>query len=430
MRIIELEVQNYKSLRHVRFEPCDLNVIVGANASGKTNFADSIDFLSEVYRHGLEVAVARKGGYENIAFRKMRRSKSPVSFTCTTEISADDVYTSRKNTTSQRAFRYRHSFAFVARGYSIRAEFQIVSESLEISMNNKAGDWETIVTLTRDDNNKISLEASEAFKKSKDSLLRTGPFYDLADINYVMERPQPLPPTELFISSVGRFTAVLWAWTQAITGVRVFQISPSKSREFGVPTPRPELGGEGDNLPAVVDLLRKSNKDEWKQVMQAMRHILPGLKNIIVDYTSSRTLGLSFEEENYGRPWSMGEVSDGTIHTLALLVAIFDSRYTALVLEEPENSVHPWIIRHIIDACRDASVRKQVIITTHSPIVMDAVKPEELWVMWRSDGESRLERVTQLESKFQKLWADGDVATFDLLDSGMIPQALPPILDE
>jgi AAA15 family ATPase/GTPase len=70
MRLRNLSIHNYKSLRHVSFAPTNMPVLVGPNASGKTNIADAIDFLSEVYTHGLEIAVAGKGGYENTAFRK------------------------------------------------------------------------------------------------------------------------------------------------------------------------------------------------------------------------------------------------------------------------------------------------------------------------------------------------------------------------
>src|ERR687896_72822 len=79
MRITRFSIQNYKSLKTLAILPGDLTVLVGANASGKSNFADCLDFISDVYRHGLELAVGRKGGYENIAFRRMRRSKSPIT---------------------------------------------------------------------------------------------------------------------------------------------------------------------------------------------------------------------------------------------------------------------------------------------------------------------------------------------------------------
>jgi predicted ATPase len=173
-------------------------------------------------------------------------------------------------------------------------------------------------------------------------------------------------------------------------------------------------------------MLKKDNPREWELILSAMRAILPNLKAVDVNYTSSRTLGLLFHEEGFGRPWGVDEVSDGTIQTLALLVAIFDPRYTALILEEPENSIHPWIIRQILEACRAASDQKQIVITTHSPIVMNSVKPEEIWVMWRKKGESHIAAVDVLDPAFLDLWQEGEIPAFDYLDSGALPNAVPP----
>jgi predicted ATPase len=230
----------------------------------------------------------------------------------------------------------------------------------------------------------------------------------------------------LVTTFAGRYTSLIGAFIDAMARVRVFQLSPTKTREFGVPTPRPELDGTGTNLPAVVDLLQKNNPEQWAQIIRAMRAILPNLSSIDVDYTSGRTLGLFFAEKGFGRPWSVGEVSDGTVQTLGLLVAIFDPRYSALVLEEPENSIHPWIIRQVMDACKSASAQKQILITTHSPLVMNAVRPEELWVMWRSGGESHLDAVTHLDPEFLNLWEGGEIPTFEYIDGGALPKALPP----
>lgn len=122
----------------------------------------------------------------------------------------------------------------------------------------------------------------------------------------------------------------------------------------------------------------------------------------------------------------MEEVSDGTVQTLALLVAIFDPASTTLVIEEPENSIHPWIIRHVIDACREAAGQKQILITTHSPIVINAVRPDQVWVIWKSNGESQISRLPELDVQFLPMWQEGAIPTFEYLDTGALPQALPP----
>ena len=74
MRIESLTISRYRSLYGVSLRPGDLTVVVGPNNAGKTNLVDAVDFLAEAYRFGLEVAVGRKGGFENIAHRKVRRT--------------------------------------------------------------------------------------------------------------------------------------------------------------------------------------------------------------------------------------------------------------------------------------------------------------------------------------------------------------------
>jgi predicted ATPase len=122
----------------------------------------------------------------------------------------------------------------------------------------------------------------------------------------------------------------------------------------------------GGNLPAVVDMITKHHPRIWAKILDVMRQLLPGLSEIQVDYTHSRTLGLYFHEDGVGRPWTVAEVSDGTIHSLALLVAFYDPRAAMLVLEEPENSVHTWILRMLMEAAAEAAQSKQIVLTTHS----------------------------------------------------------------
>ncbi len=66
MKITRLQIENYKSLKSIDFAPADFSVLVGPNGSGKSNFVDALDFLAKIYSHDLELAVAMKGGYENI----------------------------------------------------------------------------------------------------------------------------------------------------------------------------------------------------------------------------------------------------------------------------------------------------------------------------------------------------------------------------
>ncbi|HEY0735330.1 MAG TPA: AAA family ATPase [Herpetosiphonaceae bacterium] len=424
MRITQLSIENYKSLRNITISPTQLNVIVGANAAGKSNFADCLDFISDVYRHGLEMAVSRKGGYENIAFRKTRRSRKPIKIGLSVEFFSINLSPlDREDRKTLTDVKVEHSFAFVTRGFSIRTAFEVIQENLVISRRT-SDEWEIIANLKRTiEDYSLDVKNENERPDFHSGNLR---FEDGLTLFRFFVGRDNLLPTELLISSVGGFVPLISMFQRVMGSIRVFQISPAQSRVFGIPTPTAELERQGKNLPAVIDLLQKQHPEAWQLVMQAMRAILPDLKSINVDYTPTKTLGLFFDEEGFGRPWGVDEVSDGTLQTLAILVAIFNPSSSVLVIEEPENSVHPWILRHILDACREASKNKQIILTTHSPIIMNAVNPEEVWVIWRSKGESQLAPLTEIDPEFLAMWQHGDVSTFDYIDSGALPHAIPP----
>lgn len=429
MRITLIGIHNYKSLRSVEFRPAPLSILVGANASGKSNFADCIDFIAEVYRHGLEIAVGRKGGYENIAFRKLRRSKAPISIRVAMELDPAEVRrVLRQPDSNSPRVLVEHSFSFVARGISIRAEFEVKDEELVVSELSEPR--KRLATIRRS-GDRYEVDAPGLSQRSHETHGQQVALFNervlgLADLRHFEKRKALLPKTELMVSIVGRFVPGMFGFLRALSGIRVFQITPAKSREFGVPTPSPELGRNGENLPAVIDRMQRSNRSEWRTVMRAMRSIIPELASIEAGYTSGRTLGLFFRERSSARPWAVEEVSDGTIQSLALLAAIYNPTSSALVVEEPENSVHPWIIRHFIQACREASARKQIILTTHSPIVINAVPPEQVWIVWKRDGESHFSPLGEMSADFLPMWQEGEIPTFDYLDSGAIVEAVPP----
>jgi predicted ATPase len=151
MRLTTLSVANYKSLRNIRWTPGPLTVVIGANASGKSNLADCHDFLSDLYRHGLAVAVARKGGYENIAHRKMRRSRGSISVEITAEMSAGDIDSWMPYKRRFPPLRFTHSFSFRAENRAIRSDFRIEHELILFERALASG-WQRFAEIERTGN--------------------------------------------------------------------------------------------------------------------------------------------------------------------------------------------------------------------------------------------------------------------------------------
>ena len=156
-----------------------------------------------------------------------------------------------------------------------------------------------------------------------------------------------------------------------------------------------------------------------------MQDILQGLNQISLQYLHTKTLGLFFEEEGFGRSWNVDEISDGTIQTLAILAASADPRTSLLLIEEPENSVHPWIVRKLVERLKEVSKTKNVIVTSQSPVLVDSLSPREVWIVARQNGETQIRQLTDLDPSIEEQWKAGKYRLSDFLDSGLVPQVVP-----
>jgi predicted ATPase len=379
MRLKRLEIHNYKSLRNVVIEPTPLAVFVGPNGAGKTNLADAIDFLGQAYRWDLESAVAQKGGYENICYRDTHRSAEPIRFRIVSDIGISakrlSDFSDQPVSEEDGPFILSHFFQFRAQSQGIQAPFAVELEAVVVSTLR-----EPIFTLelAPDDSDNPALAVR-----------------------------------------------LLESLTSELRRLEVFQLNPQSCRQSGVPTPNSALDRLGGNLPAAIAYLKKNYLEEYSQIVETLRRINPAIEAIETGFTHTKTLALFLREKGVKRPWTSEDISDGTIQTIALLAAIFDPRSPLVVIEEPENSIHPWALRNLVEAFRLASEKKQILLTTHSPILIDQLKPEEVWVVRKPGTETKIDPLLRLDPSLAEAWGEGKFTLSEYLDSGAVPEAVP-----
>ena len=427
MFLQRIRIANFKSLKDVEITPSGLVALVGPNGAGKTNFALAMKFLAEVHQHGLETAIARAGGIENIALRKMRRTKSPIAFEAEVRCNWREIPWAfpRRGAGRVPGFTLRHGFRCKAASGGIRAEFSVVGERFEVAARPEqeralgGGALAGRYAIWRDAHGKLRHTGLDpllrrAMPRRDWNLLRR-------DIDGGLRRARK----QSLFSSFALAQPFMPAYSQFISSIGVFHFSPAGTRDSGAPTPSPTFGMLGNNLPALVDWLRRKHKGEWRQVLEGMRDVVPGLEDISVQVLPSKTLGLFFAEEGIGRPWRADEVSDGTMHALSLLVACADPRVSALVIEEPENSLHPWALKELGKRLRKLAKTKTVMVTTQSPVFIDLLYPSEVWIVSRAKGHTSIRRLTEIDSRIEQDWREGDVGLSEYLDAGLVPRAVP-----
>jgi predicted ATPase len=426
MRLTKVNIQAYRSLYSVELVPRPFTVLVGPNNAGKTNLAGALEFLGRIARHGLEVAVGREGGFENLAFRRQRRTRMPVKFEFQAELNRGDSEPQhlRQFWPADTAIRVKYMFALRAADESRDADFRVTDELLDIriyqEMVHKNPENAPVIEVKRR-NNAITISMDKELEKNSNLQLLVDPFGEDGFLEYLQRL---LEPTDLALNRMA-FNQPVSALLENLGQTRLFQLTPVECRKAGSSTPSPELERHGGNLPGVVRYMQRNEPDAWERTLNAMRRIVPDLSTISTEFTTGRRLALLFQERG-ARAWNADEVSDGTIQSLALFTCLFDPRIPFALIEEPENSVHPWIVRTFADACREAQ-GKQVLVTTHSPALMSYLTPDELEIMWRSeDGHTHLCPLGELDPDAPRLWSNGKIDLYDLIDGGWVRESVPP----
>ena len=375
-----ISIENFKSIKHAEIVPQPLSVICGPNASGKSNFAEAIDFISHVFREGLQYAVAEKGGFYNICFRRVRRTKGAIGFRIEGELLLSDA----------EEARYEINFSIRARSEAIRAQFVVEEEGYFFAIVNRADPAKYATLRITREGDRYDLKS---FGDTKERFRgRFGFGAQLALENALPEFVKPLPQQLLLGASrnyIFGFLSGLRRLVREIDGMRVFQISPRIGREPGIPSIETGMGRHGENLAVALDSFL-SRRELWRRLLTWTRDVVPSLEGWQTKYTETRQIGLFLEEKGFGAPWYAQDLSDGTIMSMALFMSLLEPTHRVVLIEEPENSLHPWALQRFLDRCREVSAERQIILTTHSPLVVSAARPDELFLIERLHGETQI----------------------------------------
>ncbi|WP_078612958.1 AAA family ATPase [Streptomyces canus] len=435
MRLDSLRIKRFKSLYDVSLDFSNFRVLTGPNGSGKSNLVDAIGFLGEVYRFGIDYAVGRSGGIDSIAFRAQRRTTIGVQFVVKASLNLSELPLYRNRNRSRKvsipdlAFSIEHSFTIKPASGSSASDYAVSRETFKVHSEHEDG-WKEILSLTGDASSdpQISMISSAGLT---DEVMES---YRYA-LGYLWREREANAQDELFslpgtqatsgLDSLSSPFPIFREFRQRMSFIQAYRLNPSACRKPGALTPNASLDSDGGNLPAVVARMALRQPAVWQRVMAGMRHIMSGLENISTEPSpDSGGLVLKFHEKGGGRPWFAREVSDGTIQALALLIALHDKRRPIVLIEEPENAIHPWVLRRFLDDCREVGDR-QVVLTTHSPILLKLLRPEEVVLLWRASGKSNIKPLVKAMPEVHDLYYEKGFDVFDVYDSGLIPQSLP-----
>ncbi|MBE9116370.1 AAA family ATPase [Lusitaniella coriacea LEGE 07157] len=360
-RIEQLRVKNYRALRDLELKNITpLTVFLGPNGSGKSTIFDIFAFLAECFQSGLRRAWDRRGRFRELRTRGM---KGPISF--------------------ELKYRENDKTPLITYHLAIdegpRGPF-VAEEWLQWRRGKQVGAPFRFLTFKEGAGEVISGEMPE----EKDERI-----------------PQQLDsPDLLAVNTLGQFASNprVSALRRFISGWYLSYLSADRARSTPEAGPQERLSEIGDNLPNVIQYLKEQHPHCLDRILTTLTRRIPRLESIDAAMMQDGRLLLQVKDAPFERPILAKFASDGTLKMLAYLTVLYDPDPPPLIgIEEPENHLHPRLLLELAEECRTASGQSQLMVTTHSPDFVDALRPDELWVLYRDeDGFTQAKRATDM----------------------------------
>ncbi len=368
--IQRVTIRNYRSIAACRVELGPLVFLVGPNGSGKSNFLDAIRFVADSLKRSLDFALRDRGGIGEV---RRKSSGHPNNF-------------------------------------AIRLDFRLPS--------GQEGHYSIQITALRPAGFQVRSEECRIIRSGKD------------DAHYHVERGEvrlasmPSPPAafpdRLFLTAASGQPDFRELY-DSLCAIEVYNLNPSRIAMLQSPDPGDILHRDGGNAASVFKRFPEATRS---LVSTRLSRIVPQVSGI--EY---KTIGpmetLEFRQPVEGRNehWRFfsSSMSDGTLRAFGSLLAIYQGSVPSdavphpllIGLEEPETALHPAAAQELLAALREGSRRCQIIVTSHSPDLLDNedIPPDALLAVESDDGKTRIGPIDEAgrQALIAKLFTPGEL---------------------
>jgi predicted ATPase len=397
MGINRISVSNFKSFDALSIDLQSFNVVVGANASGKSNFVEIFNFLRDISRYGLANAISLQGGIDylrNIAIGAGRPSS--FEFTVADEMGTSAEQDGRFTGVILRSATYR----FVLDGSPGR--YTISEDVLETSFDIVEYDYHKSTDTEVPFRPKEVLGSGKLHLANQDGRVRITsefpPSLPFSEEHLIpsVARDQQLPRGALLFESRMIPFPVLAA--HVIDSTPVYDFDPRPAKKAIAFTGLSQLDASGSNLPMILNTIL-SDPRRRSRFANLMTELLPFVRQVEIARFADRFLLLQLSEQYTSSPIPASLLSDGTISVAALIVALYFTDTHGAIFEEPDRNLHPSLVMKLVAMMKDASRSKQLLITTHNPEIVKHAGLEDLILVSRGEaGFSKVTRPSGLES--------------------------------
>ncbi len=380
MIINKIKLVNFKNFDTIEIPLNQMNVLVGANASGKSNFIQALKFLRDIKDFGIENALSLHGGVEyfkNLLLKNKKKTIISIEYQ-----SFNDLHSYFYENKLIIADKYTYTIEIsniINNGklYSIKEQWiyhvDLKIRNIPNGINSKNLDsFEFIFNAKNGD--------IEAITPSKDELTIKLPNDELLHVSKNAFHPR------VFVDQKSNKTLLEQLdLNLPMDELSIYDFDLKKAKSSTPITGKADLEENGENLAIVLRNILK-DKEKNRQFSNLMKDMLPFIKQLDTDKFYDKSLLFKVKEiYNHNAFIPSALLSDGTISVTAIVVALFFQHKNLAIFEEPEHGLHPALIAQLMQLFYSAAEKKQIIVTTHNPEVLKHTRLEDLLLVSRNE---------------------------------------------
>ncbi len=376
--LLGIRIQRYKALYDVtlgkfehdkaREDLPPLTCLIGPNGSGKSTLLDAFGFLADCLAENVEAACDKpqRGGFGRL---RTSGTTGPVQF---------DLY--YREDEESRPISYslgideRNGVPVVAwevlrqgrLGQTVGQPYKFVELK-----NAKGMAWSGEATATKEGKERVPVSLDDPRKLA------------ITTLGQLKDHPR-----------VARLRAFIEGWYLSY-------FLPDAARSLPVAGAQKHLDRTGENLANVVQYMERQNRRAFSGILEKIARRIPGIRDIRTMKSADGRLLLEFNEQGYKDPHFAADMSDGTLKMFTYLLLLADPEPRPFIgIEEPENGLYHRLVERLAGELKThaAERRSNVLVTTHSPYFVDALRPEQVWLIQRDDkGFANVQRAADIQ---------------------------------
>lgn len=367
MKIEALRVKNFKTFKDIKLTNLPaLSVFIGANGTGKTTLFDVFGFLRDSLQDNVKVALQKRGGFKEVVTRGER---GPIEI----EIKfREDVVKTSPLVTYSLTINLENHQAVVER------------EILKYRRGQKGKPWH-FLDFSKGKGDAITNEENYSDKESKEEKVQQQ--VDSPDILAL----KGLGQFQRF-KAANSFRRLIESWH--VSDFHIGDARPSQETGYAE-----HLSTRGENMALVAQFMFENHRPIFDDILEKMKQRVPGVSNVEATDTEDGRILLRFQDGSFKDPFIARYVSDGTIKMFAYLLLLHDPNpHPLLCVEEPENQLYPSLFSGLVEEFRDyADKGGQVMISTHSPDVLNYMELSEIYCLSKKQGVTVINRASENE---------------------------------